>query len=160
VNNHVLKSKIKYEFHISGAVRKKYKFNEKIFSTEGNVIFADFKAVREFVFKFNVGKRADEKVFAGDVNAIGLLDEIFHFILRKYEEDSNNGVFERLYKFLNLEIGSEPFYRLLFEFTEKFPPSEVYSGKVTVLDYLQNYSGPKPNYEVVLEELILLYFII
>ncbi len=150
-------SQPEYEFHISGEIRKKYKFDDKIFSIQGNVIFANFSAVRNFVYKFNLTKNTNENILPGQVNALGLLDEIFHYVLRNYEDSKNPGVFSRLYKYLNSSVGDKQLYGLLFEFVEKFPPSEIYKGKITTLDYLQNFTGAKPNYEIALEELILLY---
>ena len=45
------------EFHISGKARKHYDFSEKLFTYNGNVIFADVRAVREFTAK----KRAENR---------------------------------------------------------------------------------------------------
>ncbi|MFH1859735.1 MAG: alpha-amylase family glycosyl hydrolase, partial [bacterium] len=42
-----------FEFHISKQSRDKYQFNEALFGLTGNVVFADFKAVRLFTEKIN-----------------------------------------------------------------------------------------------------------
>ena len=49
------------EFHISGKARKHYDFSEKLFSFNGNVIFADMRAVREFTAKINVVRAKESK---------------------------------------------------------------------------------------------------
>ena len=41
------------EFHISRKVRKECAFSESMFSSSGNVIFANLKAVQEFQTKLN-----------------------------------------------------------------------------------------------------------
>ena len=41
------------EFHISRAIRDLCKFDQSLFSSSGNVIFADLKAVRTFQTKLN-----------------------------------------------------------------------------------------------------------
>jgi hypothetical protein len=51
-----------YEFHISSLSRKKYAFEETLFSTNGNVIFANFRAARVFAFKLNEKRGPNEKV--------------------------------------------------------------------------------------------------
>ena len=39
------------EFHIAKEIRKKYEFEHELFSFNGNVIFANFAAVRSFTQK-------------------------------------------------------------------------------------------------------------
>ena len=142
----------KYEFHIAKEIRKKYAFDDEIFSITGNVVFADFQAVRVFTHKIN-SKRDDEyKVRVGEVNAFGLLDEIFHHILREYETKQNPGVFNRAVEKLKSQMGEDAFRGLIFEFISIFPPMDVYRGKVTSHQYLEGYTGSKSNYEIALEE--------
>ncbi|MDP3445693.1 MAG: hypothetical protein Q8T08_22765 [Ignavibacteria bacterium] len=74
----------KFEFHIAKKVREKYGFGEELFSLNGNVILADFRSVRLFVQKINEKREAENQLFTGQVNAAGLLDEIYHFIFRLY----------------------------------------------------------------------------
>ena len=38
----------KFEFHVSRAVREKYRFEEELFSWTGNVLFANLPASRRF----------------------------------------------------------------------------------------------------------------
>ena len=45
------------EFHISSQARKKYKFKASLFRYDGNVIFADFHAVRRFADQLNAVRR-------------------------------------------------------------------------------------------------------
>ena len=148
----------KYEFHIAKEIRKKYRFNDEIFSITGNVIFADFGAVREFAQKVNSQRNETEHIRPGEVNALGLLDEIFHFIIRKYEERDNPNAIKNALSNLQKDLGEEKVYKLLFDFTSKFPPLSVHQGKSSVLEYLNGYDGGKSNMELALEELMLLYF--
>ena len=148
----------KFEFHIAKDVRKKYKVGDDLFTISGNVIFTNNNAVRVFVQNVNSQRDISGHVRIGEINAIGLLDEIYHFILREYEENENPGVFSRALEFLNNNLGESELNKILFEFTEIFPPLDVYKGKVSVFDYLNSYTGSKSNRELVLEELMLLYF--
>ena len=50
----------KYEFHIAKEIRKKYEFDDVLFSISGNVILADFYAVRRFTQKINSKRKASD----------------------------------------------------------------------------------------------------
>jgi len=147
-----------YEFHISDFVRRKYEFNEELFSLSGNVVFANFAAVRSFVQKLNSKRNAEEQVGAGEVNATGLLDEIYHYIFRLYEVQLNPGVFGKALNNLKEILGIENTELILLEFVNLFPPEEVYKNRQTSLEYLNNVSKDRSNSEVTLEEMILLFF--
>jgi glycosidase len=147
-----------YEFHISSLTRKKYAFEETLFSTNGNVIFANFRAARVFAFKLNEKRGPDEKVGVGQINAMGLLDEVYHYILRQYETKVNPEVFKRALNHVIKNIGEEKVNAALQFFVEIFPPMEVYKGNIHPVNYLKDSSEGKSNIEITLEELILLHF--
>ncbi len=146
-----------FEFHISKEVRKKYGFNHELFSINGNVVFADFKAVRSFVQKINFKRNPSDHVAAGQVNGAGLIDEIFHYLLRVYEFQVNPGVFSKAIKYLNSNVGEEKLWSMLYEFVSLFPPKDVYLDKISVMDYLNGYSEDRQNAEIVIEEMIMLH---
>ena len=72
------------EFHISRRAREKYQFDQAFYSYDGNFIFADFHSVRLFAQKMNdlrdLVTYPESAVKAGQLNAMGLIDEIFHHI--------------------------------------------------------------------------------
>ncbi|MDD3558775.1 MAG: alpha-amylase family glycosyl hydrolase [Melioribacteraceae bacterium] len=147
----------KYELHIAKEVRKKYNFEDEFFSITGRIIFANFAAVRKFVHLVNTHRSDDQKLSPGEINSLGLLEEIYHFVLREYEQKQNPGVFKRALKTLYDHFGEIKTQDILFEFVSVFPPTDVYKGKLSTLEYLQNYAGEKSNYEITLEELLLFY---
>ncbi|MEI7811750.1 MAG: alpha-amylase family glycosyl hydrolase [Ignavibacteria bacterium] len=147
-----------YEFHISREVRQKYKFEETLFSFNGNVIFANFHASRVFTKKLNEKRSPEDMVRVGQVNAMGLLDEIYHYILRQYEARVNPEVFTRAVGYLKKSLGEEEFNKTLTRFVETFPPVNVQNGQLRAADYLSLSTDGKPNNEIVIEELLLLYF--
>ena len=71
------------EFHVSRRARDRYQFDESLFSINGNVIFANFHAARLFAQKINdkrdLARYPEQAVMAGQINAMGLIDEILHF---------------------------------------------------------------------------------
>lgn len=147
-----------FEFHIASKIRKLYGVSDELFSISGNVVFANLSQVRKFVNKFNKSKSDNQKVKVSEVNAAGLMDEIFHFVIRRYEDELNPKVFSRAIEHLEKEIGEDELRKLLFEFIEIFPPVEIFKGKTTPYDYLRSYTGEKSNLEITLEEMFLLNF--
>ncbi len=153
-----IKNPTKFEFHIAKKIRKLYDVSDEIFSISGNVIFANISQVRIFVNKFNKVKNDNQKIQVSQVNAAGLMDEIFHFVIRRYEDELNPKVFSRAVEYLEKNVGEDELRKLLFEFIEVFPPVEVYKGKIAPYDYLRSYTGEKSNKEITLEEMLLLNF--
>jgi len=151
---------ITYYFHVSKESRIKYQFEENLFSLQGDLIVADFNTARllsEKVNKVRIDEgKTDELVTAGQINALGLLHEIFHLLIRKYEENENPGVFRRSIDFLKNSLSEEELEKTMLRFVEEFPPLPVYQNKLTAKEYLNSQTENKSNREIVLEELILL----
>jgi glycosidase len=89
---------------------------------------------------------------------MGLLDEIYHYILRQYEANVNPNVFKRALEYINKNVSEEKVKTALISFVEFFPPVEVYKGKIHPHRYLADTTEGKSNAEITLEELILLHF--
>ena len=69
--------KVSYnEFHISKTVRDECNFDQALFASSGNVIFANLKAVQQFQTKLNAlfdrKGQSEKRVSAGSLNAMGL----------------------------------------------------------------------------------------
>ncbi|MBI4810000.1 MAG: alpha-amylase, partial [Ignavibacteriales bacterium] len=152
----------RFEFHILASARKKYQVDQSLFTSSGNVIFPNYHAVRLLAQKMNalrdLQKHPEQSIRAGQLNAMGLIDEIYHYVLRLYEETANPKVFERVINKIDQTVKSDKFNETLNQFGILFPPLEVYLGESTLEDYLKSTTGGKPHTEVTLEELILLYF--
>ena len=130
------------EFHISKTVRDACKFPLPLYASTGNVILADLKAVRAFAVKLNaylekIGEPENKRISAGTLNAMGLLDEIFHFAAMMYRKTKYPNAMTELMSDLDEAYGAENIDRLLLEFTAEFPPTEVYQGKISAEDYLK-----------------------
>ncbi|MCK9279075.1 MAG: alpha-amylase family glycosyl hydrolase [Melioribacteraceae bacterium] len=149
---------LKFEFHIAKTIRKKYNLNDELFSITGNVIFADFNTVRNFVFTVNKLREPDIQLSPGLVNAAGLIDEIFHYLIREYENKFNPNAFKKAIQAVNKNLNENEVFKVLSEFCELFPPKAVYKDGISVYDYLNGYSESKSNIEIALEELVLLHF--
>ncbi|MHC1772659.1 MAG: alpha-amylase family glycosyl hydrolase [Flexilinea sp.] len=149
------------EFHVSHQSRKRYQFDLKMFSYDGNVIFADFMAAREFAQKINDVRMRDGNlppVYPGVLNALGLIDEILHMIIDQYRKEINPELNSAAYIWLEKQLGQKTLDETLEAFCIEFPPVDVYQGKITVRDYLSetNPKGKINRYEII-EEILLLW---
>ncbi len=146
-----------FEFHIHRAVRDTHRVDEALFSINGNVIFPNYYTVRVLAQKMNEANPA-HVVRAGELNAMGLIDEINHYLLRLYEEKDNPKVFDKAYSHLSSVIGEEKIDICLKKFISDFPPVDVYRNKQTVEEYYAASTGTMSNKSITLEELTLLFF--
>jgi glycosidase len=152
---------IKYDFHVRKYARDKYQFDKSLFTITGDLIIANFRQARILSDKINVYRRIegkpDKQVSAGEINAFGLIHEIFHFLIRYYEDKENPGVLSRGINYLNSALGAIEFNKILIEYVNEFPPLDVYNSIIKPEEYLSGYTGNKPNTEILLEEILLLY---
>ncbi len=78
------------EFHISRKARDRYRFAETLFSYNGNVVFASVAACRAFAHQMNLVRESDKHpelaVHAGQLFAMGLIDEASHVLMARYRE--------------------------------------------------------------------------
>ena len=147
------------EFHVSRASRDKYQFDQVLFSLNGNVIFANFQAARQFAAQINAQKKPGDKGFVspGQINALGLIDEIFHLIVSQYYQEYGKDIREALYTELISKLGKEKVESTLEAFLNEFPPVEVYQGKISLKDYLTGETEGVSHYQLALEELLMLW---
>ncbi len=156
-----LKAMTKFDFHIRKAIREKYKIEDSLFTINGDLIIANFHTARVLSNKINEQRKAegrsDQLISPGQLNAVGLMHEIFHFLIRYYEENENPGVIARSISYLNSNIGEDELNRIFLNFIIEFPPQEVLKTGGRPEDYLEGYTAEKSNKEIILEELILLH---
>ncbi len=149
-----------YFFHVSAESRKKYQFEDNLFSLQGDLIVADLKTARVLSEKINKVRKEEgrhsELITAGQINALGLLHEIFHLLIRRYEENENPGVIQRSIDYLKQSMTEDELDKTLLKFVEEFPPLPVYQNKISPKEYLNGKTENKLNREIVLEEIILL----
>ena len=162
------------EFHISRKIRNLCSFNEGLYASSGNVIFANMKNVRDFQLLFNNYiethiKDENKKVSAGQLNAMGLIDEILHHVCMLYRHNKAPTFMTDLLGEMVKEFSKEEIDTLLLDFIKEFPPVEVYKEKTTAEEYLnreaietvkigkETRTITRTNREQTLEELILLH---
>ena len=130
-----------FNFHVSAKSRNRYSFSRSIFSSSGNVIFANFSNAKQFAHNMNTvlkKENSDRYVRPGDVYAMGLIDEIFHYVFFVYRTTVDAQFIEKAYELAEKKVGKNKLLKTLELFTEKFPPPKVYKGEISTSEYLKD----------------------
>jgi glycosidase len=150
-----------FEFHVSRISRDNYEFDQSLFKFDGNVILANFLAAREFAQKINRKKNLvnfpEQAVKAGEINALGLIDEILHLVVQLYRQSINPRVMVEAYAEIETRIKSHTLDSTLIRFTEEFPPLSMYRGEMNANAYLSANTAGTENKILSLEELLMLW---
>ncbi len=155
-----------YEFHISRQSRDRYEFDDTFFETDGRVIVANISAARQFAHQMNTRRSLaptpEQPVWAGEINAMGLIDEIMHHMLSEYKRQRNPNVLAQALDWLEQNIGRRAI---------RFDPRTFHRGisspgSLSSCAHTQGIpdsssSGldgqPLPNRQVALEEMLILW---
>ncbi len=150
-----------FEFHVSRDARDRYQFDQAIFSVTGNVVLANFHAARVFAQKMNekqdLVNYPEQAVKAGQINAMGLIDESLHLLIAAYREQVNPNMMRDALQALYREVGETAVDATLRRFMDEFPPSGVYRREIDADAYLAGETGGVSNREIALEELLMLW---
>ncbi len=146
-------------FHLRGDVRRRLEVPDQLFSIRGNVVFANFFAARQLAQKLaqnpDLVATPDGTVRASHLNAMGLIDEILHYVVHLYRLQVNNEVFKLAWDALRQSFSGKALEELMLTFINEFPPTPVLRGALTPEQYLKGRTQGIPNRELVLEELLM-----
>jgi glycosidase len=150
-----------FEFHVSRQSRDRYQFDQSFFQLTGNVVFANFHSARVFAQRMNDRRDLvnfpEQAVRAGQINAMGLIDEISHLLVQNYRERVNPNVMREALLALDTEFGQDSVDLVLERFTDEFPALAIYRREETVHEWLQAETDGIPNREIALEEMMMLW---
>ncbi len=151
-----------FEFHISRSARDRYQFPETLFGAQGGgVIFANFHAARSFAQKMNakqdLARFPERAVRAGQINAMGLIDEILHLVMDSYRQQKAPQVMKDALDWMYGMLGKEDVDAALLAFCEEFPPTAVYRRQLSAADYLEGETDGVPHRLAALEEVMMLW---
>ncbi len=149
------------EFHIARKARERYQFTESLFSYTGNVVFANVAACREFAHRMNtvreVEKHPELTVHAGQLYAMGLIDEASHVLMARYREQFDPAVMTAALEFFSAQVGADALDTMLLAFVAQFPGLSVIRGLETPQQWLARGNGETSHRAAALEELLLLW---
>jgi len=99
------------EFHIARDARDRYRFDDSLYSITGNVILANFHAARVFAQRMNQKRDLvnypEQSVKASQINAMGLIHELTHYMFRAYREQNNPQLLTQTLGWLNEKLGTD-----------------------------------------------------
>ena len=153
------------EFHIARSVRQKLDLGDLLFSYTGNVVFANVAASRRLALALNKARTEESggtpdpkrQVNGGALFAMGLIDELSHAMVARYRRETDPEVLTAALKWFGAQAGEGAIDKLLLAFTERFPNTEIYAGKITAEEWLKGSTEGLSNREAAFEELMLLY---
>jgi len=151
--------KVRMEFHINSNVRHEYKIKDSLFSLTGNVILADMKQTRELAAIFNSKQdpaHPERFIKAGHLYAMGLIDEILHYVVALYREQVQPDAFETALNRLENNLGNSKTSGLLTAFAGQFPPRKVYTGEKIINEYLNSTEEGESCRAIEIEETLML----
>ena len=151
--------KTRMEFHINREIRKEYELKDSLFSLTGNVIFADIKQCRELTVKFNQKQDPsypERFIKTGNLYAMGLIDEILHYVVSLYREEVQPDIFITALDRLETKLGGDRTGGLLSTFTDQFPPRPVYKREIDIEQYLESSEDGESCRALSIEETMLL----
>ena len=146
---------------MSRAARVRYSFSDALFSINGNVVFANLAASREFAHRMNQVRNADAHpelaAHPGALNAMALIDEALHAVIEEYRRERDPKVMIDALGFFESRLGRESLDKALLSFTDQFPPVPVFQGKIAADKWLAQSTEETPHRAVALEELMMLW---
>jgi len=149
------------EFHVSRKARDLYEFDDSLFSLSGNVIFANFHGVRLFAQKMNAKRDLihfpEQAISTADLNAMGLIDEILHYIAGLYRSEKNLKAMGQALVWLYERFGKSAVDETLHRFADEFPAVAVYRNEIDLHRFMEEETGGTPHREMVLEEMLMLW---
>jgi len=155
------KSQVTTEFHVSRQARERYQFDETLFSLSGNLVLANLHAARVFAQKMNEKRDLirfpEQAVKAGQINAMGLIDEILHHVVGLYRDQKNRQAMKQALDWLVEKLGQGAVDKALLQFIEEFPPLTVYRREIDPETYLAGETAGVPHRQIALEEMTMLW---
>lgn len=149
------------EFHVGRAARQQYGIDRSLYRLSGDVVIPDMQTTRKLAHKMNQNRdlirNPASAVRAGDVHAMGLIDEIMHHVMDLYRREHGQALLGECLSELSASLGAGAVDHLLTRFGELFPPTPVYTEETTLEHFMAHEVDGRTGREVMLEELLMLW---
>jgi glycosidase len=114
------------ELHVSRSARETYDLAGTLFGLRGGVIVADVAGARRLAAAINGARAAGDapgvpNVPAGDLYALGVLHEVLHFLVARYDRRVRPGALDEIANELEQTLGRDRVRRVLAAFRSDFP---------------------------------------
>ena len=109
------------DFHVRREPRERYALDRPLIGVRGDIVVSDLAGLRRLASRMNAARAAGApSVQAGEIGALGLLHEVGHLLIARYESDVRPGAMAAALADLEARLGPDA-GRLLDRFGEEFP---------------------------------------
>ena len=109
------------DFHVRREPRERYAVAGPLIGSRGDLVVADLAGIRRLAARMNLERAAGApSVSAGEIAALGLLHEIGHVLIARYEQNRRSGGITAALADLEATLGPDA-DRLLDRFGQEFP---------------------------------------
>ncbi len=109
------------DFHVRREPRERYALDRPLIGVRGDLVVTDTAGLRRLADRMNAARAAGApSVQAGEIGALGLLHEVGHLLIARYEADIRPGAMAAALADLEARLGPDA-GRLLDRFGEEFP---------------------------------------
>jgi glycosidase len=109
-------------FHVQRSARERYLIDGTLIGSRGDLVTTDMVGVRTVAARMNAARPAGApSIAAGEIVALGLIHEIGHLVIVRYEADRRPGAMSAAVAALDERLGGDA-GRLLDRFAVEFPP--------------------------------------
>ena len=148
-------------FHVNLTARNRYRFTETLFAPNGKTTIHNFHTARIFAQQMNheldLITAPEQAVYAGQINAVALIHGITQYLFKLYCEQQNPQILHLGLNWITERLGAAAVDKTLSRLIHEFPPLAVQKGQITEELYLTGSTEGRPNKEIVLEELLMLW---
>ncbi len=147
---------------LSRRARERFGVESSPFGYGSQVIFADVAEARRLAERLAERLSGPDPALAASITpgrlfAVGLLHELIHAVIDRFRREVDPEVLAEAFEWLEARLGPARLETTLRRFVEEFPPPEVYSGELSAAEFLEGERDGRPNRELLLEELLVLW---
>ena len=141
----------------------KYQIDKKLLTLDESTIQDIIYLMRSLAQKINedpdrdVLENPERFVKASELNAIGLIDEIFSFTIDYYQTKISNTIFDEIYDVLEKKYGSTTLSTTLKQYLQDFPSEGFDTTTESIDEYLDGTTHNIPNKQILLKEMLILW---
>ena len=149
------------DLHVSRQTRDRYQIDPSLVSIGGDIVFPNFHAVQLLAERMNRRRNLTrfpaQAIRPGQINAVGLIHEILHYVFGIYRDRRAPDITEKALDWLDEKLGRAAVDATLRRFAAEFPPLAVHQQRASSEEYLAGETAGTPHRQAVLEEVLMLW---
>src|SRR3954467_9641855 len=109
------------DFHVGREPRDRYAVRRPLIGVRGDLVVSDTAGIRRLAERMNRARPpGSPSIHAGEIGALGLLHEVGHLLIQRYEEEIQPGAIAAALAHLEARLGPDVDH-LLDRFADEFP---------------------------------------